>query len=310
MRGDPYFTSKRHADGLEYLLKSGFGFFRSAKPGRIAGINNNAMSKDGNYEPLYIVRYDEIAAADVSKRLGPVIESEAAARADSQVEYFRFSSRANYANQIIDERVLDYYLSHLPLEGQNFVAVHNRLNVLDSGGQRLPPQNVFLIFRVGVSHSQPHQEPVQLGFGQRIGAVMLDRVLCGENDERLGQLVGFLFHRYVAFGHRFKQRGLSFWSGAIDLVGQNYVRENRPGFELERAQLLVEYFEPDYIGREQVGGELNPLKRAIEASSQSLGQCGLADSGDVFDQQVTAGQNACQSQFYYFRLASYDAFDG
>ena len=31
------------------------------------------------------------------------------------------------------------------------------------------------------------QETVELGFGQRIGALLLDRVLRGQHEERIGQ---------------------------------------------------------------------------------------------------------------------------
>ncbi len=70
-------------------------------------------------------------------------------------------------------------------------------------------------------------EAVLLGFGQRIGALLFDRVLRGQHEERIGQRVTHAADRHLPFLHRFEQRGLRLGRRAVDLVRQDRVREQR-----------------------------------------------------------------------------------
>ena len=65
-----------------------------------------------------------------------------------------------------------------------------------------------LRFTVRVAHRDPHEEPVELRLGQRIGAVELDRVLGGDHHERTRQPVGVHVDRDLALLHRLEQRRL------------------------------------------------------------------------------------------------------
>ena len=78
-------------------------------------------------------------------------------------------------------------------------------------------------------------EAVELGLGQRIGAFLLDRVLRGDREERLGQRIGRLADRHFALLHRLQQRGLGLGRRAVDFVGQQDVGEDRPFDEAEIA---------------------------------------------------------------------------
>ena len=48
-------------------------------------------------------------------------------------------------------------------------------------------QNFFFRFVRGVAHLDAHQETVELRFGERVGAVMLDGILRGDYEKWLGQ---------------------------------------------------------------------------------------------------------------------------
>ena len=78
-----------------------------------------------------------------------------------------------------------------------------------------------------------HQKAVHLRFGQRIGPFLLDRVLGGHDHEQRRQLVGRARHRDLALFHRLEQRRLHLGRGAVDLVGQHDVGEDRTGLETE-----------------------------------------------------------------------------
>ena len=51
-----------------------------------------------------------------------------------------------------------------------------------------------------------------------------------------------------------------------------------------------------HVGRQHVAGELDAVKAAIERPRQGLGERGLADAGNVFDQQVAAREHGDQGQ--------------
>ena len=81
------------------------------------------------------------------------------------------------------------------------------------------------------------QEPVQLRLGQRERAFQLDRVLGRQHEEGVGQRPGRAVDGDLALLHRLQQRRLRARRGAVDLVDQQHVREDRAGDEAERAAL-------------------------------------------------------------------------
>ncbi len=62
---------------------------------------------------------------------------------------------------------------------------------------------------------------------------MLDRVLGGDHEEWLGQRVRMRIHSDLALVHGLEQRRLGLRSGAVDLVGQQDVGEDRSPLELK-----------------------------------------------------------------------------
>ena len=80
------------------------------------------------------------------------------------------------------------------------------------------------------------QEPVELRLGQRVGALVLDRVLRRGDEERVGERPGHAVGRDLALLHRLEQRRLRLGRRAVDLVGEHDVREDRALAELELAR--------------------------------------------------------------------------
>ncbi len=68
------------------------------------------------------------------------------------------------------------------------------------------------------------QEAVELRLGQRIGALMLDRVLRGDDHEPAAELMGLAVDGHIALLHRLQQGGLGLRRRAVDLVGQQQLR--------------------------------------------------------------------------------------
>ena len=96
-------------------------------------------------------------------------------------------------------------------------------------------EDLDLLLLARVADVELEQEPVELGLGQRVGALLLDRVLGGDDDERLRQRVGVALDRHLALLHRLEQGGLRLRRRAVDLVGEEQVGEHRSLAEAERA---------------------------------------------------------------------------
>ena len=98
----------------------------------------------------------------------------------------------------------------------------------------------------------------------------------------------FAVHADLRFVHGFEQRGLRARRGAIDFVSKDDVGEKRPRAKFKFAVLRIENADAEHVAGKQIRGELNALEAAVKRFGQRLGQRGLADTGDVFDEQVAA----------------------
>ena len=78
-----------------------------------------------------------------------------------------------------------------------------------------------------IADDQLEKEAVELGFGQRIGSFLVDRVLRGHHEERLFELADLAAGGDAFFLHRFEHGGLRLGRGAVDFVGEDELREDR-----------------------------------------------------------------------------------
>ena len=99
---------------------------------------------------------------------------------------------------------------------------------MDRGGRA---HDLELLVLGQVVDDDVEHEAVELGLGQRIGAFQLDRVLRGEDEERLFERVGAALDGDAVLLHRLEQRGLGLGRRAVDLVGEQDVGEDRAGRE-------------------------------------------------------------------------------
>ncbi|OPZ13897.1 MAG: hypothetical protein BWZ10_01990 [candidate division BRC1 bacterium ADurb.BinA364] len=146
--------------------------------------------------------------------------------------------------------------------------------------------DLFLVRLLGIIDPDFEHKAVQLRFGQRIRAFLLDRILRGQNKKRQRQLVARAAGRHGVFLHRFEQRGLGLGRSAVDFVRQQQIGENRAFDKLESAaaagRVLLQDVRAQNIRRHQVGRELHALElhRANigqRAHHQRLGQAWRAD---------------------------------
>lgn len=194
-------------------------------------------------------------------------------------------------------------LPHGVDELHDVVRVGHRLEVVQRRDPAVHVQHLQLGLRARITDGDPGHEAVTLRLGQRIGALHLDRVLRRHHHEGAGQFVGLPVDGDLALLHRLQQRRLRLGRGAVDLVADHDLREDRAGLELEVPALLVVDGDPGDVRGQQVGRELDTPDRAVDGTCQRLGQHCLADAGDILDEQMSLGEQHCQRKPYDLRLA-------
>ena len=134
--------------------------------------------------------------------------------------------------------------------------------------------------------------------GSGIGALLLDRVLGREHQERQRQVVGLSARRHAVLLHRLQQRRLGLGRRPVDLVGENHVGEDRPAHEAEDAPaggaVLLEHVGAGDVRRHQVGRELDAPERQVEHVGQRLDQQRLRQAGHADEQAVAAREQRDQ----------------
>ena len=106
----------------------------------------------------------------------------------------------------------------------------------------------------------------------------------------VGQDDGLVADGDLPLLHRLQQRALDLGRGAVDLVGQQDAGDDRAGPDVERPGRRAVDLRAGQVGREQVGGELDPPEREVERLGQGADGPGLGQAGDALDQDVPAGQ--------------------
>ena len=144
-------------------------------------------------------------------------------------------------------------------------------------------------------------------FRQGVGAVVLNRILGGDDQEWLRERIRVGVHRDLPFIHGFEQRRLCLRRGAIDFVRKQDVGEDGAAFEFEFLLDGRINRNAQHIGGQHVASELNALEAAIDGAGQRLAERGLADSRGTFDQQVALRENGNQSQPQNVILAANDS---
>jgi Ca-activated chloride channel family protein len=98
-------------------------------------------------------------------------------------------------------------------------------------------------------------------------------------------------------------------ASAVDLIGEDEVGENRPLPRAERPFARVIDQRPDQVGREQVGGELNPIELAVDRGCKGLDRGGLRQARHSLEQHMPVGQQSDQQPREHMVLADQDLAD-
>jgi len=115
--------------------------------------------------------------------------------------------------------------------------------------------------------------------------------------------------RHLPLLHRFQERGLRLGRRAIDLVGEEHVREHGSGAELELPRPLVVDRRTRDVRRHEVGRELHAAEPQAHHTGERARHQGLREAGNVVDQDVTVREETEQDQLEHGALADHRSFD-
>jgi hypothetical protein len=268
------------------------------------------VAEHGEEELFDILRNDVVAPAEERPGADRLLEREAASDRGADGDDLELAGRANEVDDPALEQVVDVDVLDRPLERLDLLEGDDRLQVLQGMAGALLADDVDLVVAARVAECRLEKEAVELRLGQWKGALYLDRVLGGEDEEGLRHEARHAVAGHLPLGHRLEERRLSLRHRPVDLVDEDDVREDRPGAELEVAGLLVVDREPGDVGRLEIRRALDPGRgRALDRHCDRASEDGLGGAGNVFEKYVPLGRERGENQLDLAPFAVHDALD-
>src|SRR5713101_2228099 len=297
--------SQGNGDGFNDIEKNGIGGFRFFLQRGVARTGDNAMGENGNGELFEVVGEAIVAAIEEGAGLRGALEHECAAGADAERELLALARAVDDLEGVVVQAGVDLDVRDGVLHGKNIADFRDRIERIERIIANTLAENFLFGFVGGIAHLDAHQKAVELRFRQGIGAVVLDGILRGDHEKRLRKRESLAVHGDLRFVHGFEKRGLRARGGAVDFVGENW-----PGTKFKFARFGIVDADAEDVAGEQVRRELDALKAAMEGFCERLRESGFADSGNVFDEQVTAREQGNQRELDGVFLAVDGARDG
>ena len=153
-------------------------------------------------------------------------------------------------------------------------------------GARCLLQNTQFFGGGWVLNDDVEHETIQLGFRQRVGAFLFDRILSRQSEKWVRKIVRVRTDSDVTLLHRLQKCGLGLGRRSIDFVRQQNVSKQWSLNELKDSsasfRVILQNIGPGYVGRHQVRSKLDSSKRKLQdagnsAAEQRLRQAGYAD---------------------------------
>ncbi len=172
-------------------------------------------------------------------------------------------------------------------------------------------QDGHFLFNGDVSEGTLVGKTIHLGLRKRVSPPQFNGILGGDNEEEIPKRIALPFDRDLLLGHRLEHGTLGPGRGPIDFVGEHDIRKDWSALKLKFPPAGIEDTHSEEVGRQEVGSELNPLEiRAPHRSRDRFGEGRFSGSGNILEQDVTAGHHRRQHPSNGLLLSQHDLFDG
>ena len=270
------------------------------------------MPEHGFGHGFHVVRRDEIPPRE--RGVGAAGEEQRlrGARTGANEDGVRLASRAHEVHDVGRQLVADGHTFERAAELGEVLGGNYGLDF--AGGERLlgrvrtehAVREFQLAGAVGRVHRDLEHEAVFLRLGQRIGALVLDRVLRREDGKVRRKRMRVAVDRHPPLLHGLEQRGLRFRGGAVDFIGEQKGGEDRPFDEDELVLLHVENARAGDVGGHEIGGELDAVELAPEHPRERAHEQRFGDTGHALDERVVAGEDGDERLIDHVLLADDD----
>ena len=143
--------------------------------------------------------------------------------------------------------------------------------------------------------------------GKRIGALLLQRVLRRQDEERVGQRVGLAARAHLPLLHGLQHGRLGLGRGAVDLIGQDHIGKQRTVEELvcppARLHVLLDDLGPCHVAGHEVGRELDPFEGKVRGLGKRAHQQGFRQARHTLQKGVAAREDGGQHLLDHLVLA-------
>ena len=188
----------------------------------------HAVAHHGRGDDAHVVGRHERASLGGGQRPGSAHDGDGATGRHAEAQLGHVPRRRAQPHDVAADGVLDVHRLGDLDHRADVARRHHRLQPLRTEVGSEHPQHVDLVVVVRVAERRAHQEAVELGLGQAVRALLLHRVLGGDDDERARHVVADAVDGDVALLHHLEQRGLRLRRGPVDLVGQHDVENTAP----------------------------------------------------------------------------------
>ncbi len=274
------------------------------------GSEDDAMHEDGREQALDVLGDDVAPCVEKRPRTRRSLEREAAAHGAADDDGLLLARRTYELDHPAVEDLVDVDVLGCGPQLVHLIQADDRLEIVERVGIALVGEDLELVLELRVAERGAQEEAVELCLGQREGSLVLDRVLRGEQEERVRQLPRDAVDRDLTLGHRLEQCRLRLRRRPVDLVDEDDVGEDRPGPELEVPRPLIEDRKARHVRRLEIGRALDPLRdRTVDAAGDRTREHGLGRPRHVLEQHVTVARERGQDELDLAALAVDDRRD-
>ena len=273
-------------------------------------LEQEPVRERGHGDRLDVVGRDEVASCEGGPAARELQQRQASARARADREARARPRGGDDVDHVTADRWLDVHELDRGLHREQGRAVDHLgqhdvvLLPLDPAGEHLP-----LGLRIRIAEAGAEQEAIELRLRERVGALVLDRVLGREHQEGALERAGQPVRGHLPLLHRLEQRRLCLRRSAVDLVGEEEMREDRARPELEVAVPLVPDRRPRDVSGEEIRRELDAAEAEPARLCERSRREGLREPRHVLEENVAVGEEPEQDELELLTLADDGALD-